>query len=176
VEQDWIDRIVERLSDLQPDLDVEAYQVTGRIARIATRVAQREEMIFARFGLNRGDVGVLSALQTSAPPHTLSPTQLFQGLMMSSAGMTKRLDQLEARGLIKRKPDPKDGRGVLVQLTSTGSRLIRKAIAENTKAESKVIAQFTGNERRLFGDLLRLLLRQLELAHGEQDASLTPTR
>ena len=104
VEPDWIDRVVERLSQLQPGLPVDAYHVTGRISRIAARIAQREDEVFGRYGLNRGDVGVLSALHTSLPSHTLSPTQLFRGLMLSSAGMTKRLDRLEQRGLVKRKP------------------------------------------------------------------------
>src|SRR2546423_15434351 len=84
MEPDWIDQVVERWSALQPGLPVDAYHVTGRIARIATRIAQREDEVFGRYGLTRGDVGVLSALRTSPPPHTLSPTHLFRGLMMSS--------------------------------------------------------------------------------------------
>jgi DNA-binding MarR family transcriptional regulator len=167
VEPDWIDRVVERWSEAEPSLGFETYHVTGRVARIATRIGQREDEIFGRFGLNRGEIGVLSALQISPPPHNLSPTQLFQGLMMSSAGMTKRLDNLEKRGLIKRKPDPKDGRGVLVHLTNAGARLLRKAVTENTKAESELISGFSANERKQLRDLLRKLLSQLEPPAGD---------
>src|SRR5437660_9318053 len=117
MEADWIDQVVERWSALQPTLPVDAYHVTGRISRIAARIAQREEEIFGRYGLTRGDVGVLSALRTSPPPHTLSPTQLFRELMMSSAGMTKRLDRLERQGLVKRNQDNDDRRGVAIQLS-----------------------------------------------------------
>src|SRR5207249_2050834 len=102
--------------------------VAARISRIATRIAQRQDEIFGRYGLTRGDVGVLSALRTSPPPHTLSPTQLFRGLMMSSAGMTKRLDRLEKVGLVKRNPDKDDRRGVTIHLTEPGRRLLARAV------------------------------------------------
>src|SRR2546429_47541 len=166
VERDWVDNLVERWSGLQPGLPVDAYHVTGRISRIAARLAQRQDEIFARYGLNRGDVGVLSALVMARPPHTLSPTQLFRGLMLSSAGMTKRLDRLESRGLVKRRPDPKDRRGVTIQLSESGRRLVAKAVAENTKTEAEILKGLSPKERRFLADSLRALLHELEPATG----------
>jgi DNA-binding MarR family transcriptional regulator len=166
VEGDWIDQVVGRWSELQPGLPADAYQVTGRISRIAARIAQRQGEVFGRYGLNRGDVGVLSALRTSPPPHRLSPTQLFRGLMLSSAGMTKRLDRLEKRGLVKRTPDPKDRRGVSIQLTDDGRRLVARAVAENTKNEVALLTSLTQQERRVLGDLLRKVLSRAEPSTG----------
>ena len=166
MEADWIDQVVERWSALQPGLPVDTYHVTGRISRIAARVAQREDEVFGRYGLTRGDVGVLSALRTSPPPHTLSPTQLFRGLMMSSAGMTKRLDRLEQQGLVKRNPDKDDRRGVTIHLTERGRRLLARAVAENTKSEATLLAGLTAKERRLLADLLRQVLSRVEPAAG----------
>jgi DNA-binding MarR family transcriptional regulator len=166
MERDWIDQIVERWSELQPGLPVDAYHVTGRISRIATRIAQRQEEIFGRYGLSRGDVGVLSALRTSPPPHTLSPTQLFRGLMMSSAGMTKRLDRLEKVGLVKRNPDKDDRRGVTIHLTDRGRRLLARAVAENTESEATLLAGLSAKERRLLADLLKQVLIRVEPAAG----------
>ncbi|HET9847252.1 MAG TPA: MarR family transcriptional regulator [Candidatus Dormibacteraeota bacterium] len=166
MERDWIDQVVERLSDLQPGIPADVYQVTGRISRIAARLAQRQDEIFARYGLNRGDVGVLNALRTSPPPHRLSPTQLFRGLMLSSAGMTKVLDRLEQRGLVTRSPDPKDRRGVTIQLTADGRRTLTKAIADNTKTEVALLAGLNQRERRLLADLLRKVLSRAEPPTG----------
>ena len=166
VERDWIDQVVDRWSELQPALPVDVYHVTGRISRIAARIAQREDEVFGRYGLTRGDVGVLSALRTSPPPHTLSPTQLFRGLMMSSAGMTKRLDRLEQRNLVKRNPDKDDRRGVTIHLTEQGRRVLARAIAENTKSEAMMLAGLTGKERRALADLLRAVLSRAEPAAG----------
>ncbi len=109
---------------------------------------------------------MLSALVMARPPHTLSPTQLFRGLMLSSAGMTKRLDRLESRGLVKRRPDPKDRRGVTIQLTESGRRLVTKAVAENTKTEAEILKGFSSKERRFLADSLRALLHELEPATG----------
>ena len=164
MERDWIDQVVERWSELQPGLPVDIYHVTGRISRITARIVQREDEVFGRYGLTRGDVGVLSALRTS--PHTLSPTQLFRGPMLSSAGMTKRLDRLEQQGLVNREPDPKDRRGVTIQLTESGRRLVARAIADNTKNEATLLAGLSGKERRMLGDLLRRLLSRTEPAAG----------
>src|SRR5256886_7479539 len=148
LERDWVDNLVEQWSGLQPALQIDAYHVTGRISRIAARIAQRQDEFFARYGLNRGDVGVLSALVMARPSHTLSPTQLFRGLMLSSAGMTNRLDRLESRGLVKRRPDPKDRRGVTTQLSESGRRLVSNAVAEYTKIEAEILKGVSSTERR----------------------------
>jgi DNA-binding MarR family transcriptional regulator len=166
MERDWIDEVVERWSALQPGIPADAYHVTGRISRIAARVAERQDEVFGRHGLNRGDVGVLSALRTAPAPHRLSPTQLFRGLMLSSAGMTKRLDRLEKRGLVKRTSNPKDRRGVTIQLTEEGRRIVAKAVAENTKNEVALLTGLNQKERRLLGDLLRKVLSQAEPSTG----------
>src|ERR1700737_3303363 len=140
MDQDWIGQVVERWSDLELGPDFDAYLVTGRISRISTHIARRQEEVFGRFGLNRGEVGVLSALRMAGPPHLLSPTQLFKGLMLSSAGMTSRLDRLESRGLVARTADPRDRRGILVQLTPTGRELVDSAVAANTEEEQDLLS------------------------------------
>src|SRR5690242_15230252 len=122
--KDWTDNLLDRWNLVRPGLDMNVYQVTARISRIGQHIARRQEEVFGRFGLNRGEVGVLSALRTAGPPHLLSPTRLFKGLMLSSAGMTSRLDRLESRGLVARQADPGDRRGVLVELTPKGRELV----------------------------------------------------
>ncbi len=167
VDPDWIDRVVDRWSAIDPGLDMEPYQVTGRISRIATRIARRQEEMFGRFGLNRGDVGVLSALRTAGPPYRLSPTQLLKGLMLSSAGMTGRLDRLEERGLVARHPDPGDRRAVLVELTGKGHELVEAAVAANTRAEAELLDGLGQREAAALAQLLRRLLARLEEPGGD---------
>jgi DNA-binding MarR family transcriptional regulator len=159
---DWIERVVERWSVLEPELDFQPYLVTGRVSRIATHLARRQEEVFGRYGLNRGEVGVLSALRIAGPPHRLSPTTLFKGLMLSSAGMTSRLDRLEGRGLVRRSSDPNDRRGVLVDLTSEGRELVDTVVAVNTKEEKELVAGLTSAEFGTLAALLQKLLSRLE--------------
>src|SRR5258708_39915347 len=91
---------------------MEPYEVTARLSRIALHVARVQEESFGKYGLNRGEVGVLAALRFAGPKQQLSPTRLFKGLMLSSAGITSRLDRLEQRGYVKRSRHPDGRRGV----------------------------------------------------------------
>jgi DNA-binding MarR family transcriptional regulator len=164
--KDWTDSVLELLAGVQPDLDVGAYQVTARISRIGQHVARHQEAVFARFGLNRGDVGVLSALRIAGPPHRLSPTQLFKGLMMSSAGITSRLDRLEKRAFVRRARDPNDRRGVLVELTDDGQATLDEAVKANTRAEQDLVAALESSELGALAGLLKKLLSGLEPPGG----------
>ena len=110
ITRDFNDRLIDSATAVRQDLGVGGLQVTARLARIGRHVADREESVFSRYGLNRGEVGVLSALRIVGPPYRLSPTRLGKGLMLTSAGVTSRLDRLERRGLVTRLPDPDDRR------------------------------------------------------------------
>src|SRR4051795_8108225 len=103
---DLTDRTLTGWNDARPDLEVGALKVTARLSRIGPHLARRQEAVFGRFGLNRGEVGALSALRIAGPPHRLSPTRLGRGLMLSSAGVTSRIDRLERGGLVRRLPHP----------------------------------------------------------------------
>jgi DNA-binding MarR family transcriptional regulator len=162
VSRDWTDQVLEKWTALRPDLEMGPYQVTARISRIGLHVARQQEEAYGRFGLNRGEVGVLSALRIAGPSNPLSPTRLFKGLMLSSAGITSRLDRLERRGLVKRNRDPNDRRGILVELTAEGARILDEAVTAATASEQKLLAGLSPDERETLASLLRKLLADLE--------------
>ena len=138
------------------------YAVTARISRIGLHIARHQEEAFGRLGLNRGEVGVLGALRIAGPKQQLSPTRLFKGLMLSSAGITSRLDRLERRGYVKRRRDPDDRRGVLVELTDAGREALDQAVGANTGGEKDLIANLTKQEQKVLAGLLKKLLAGLE--------------
>jgi DNA-binding MarR family transcriptional regulator len=147
---------------VEPWFEGGIYEVTARISRISLHIARKQEEVFGRFGLNRGDVGVLSALRFAGPSNQLSPTQLFKGLMISSAGITSRLDRLEKRGLVRRERHPNDRRGVLVELTDDGRRVLDEAVRANTAAERELIATLKPGEAAELATLLKKVLTGLE--------------
>lgn len=149
---------------------MDPYQVTARISRIALHIARHQEEAFGRFGLNRGEVGVLGALRIAGPKQQLSPTRLFKGLMLSSAGITSRLDRLEKRGYVRRTRDPDDRRGVLVELTDAGREVLDQAVSANTSGEKRLTANLTKQEQKLLAALLKKLLAGLEPAAGNGPA------
>ena len=159
---DWTDRLLSSWTEVEPWFEGGVYEVTARISRIALHIARHQEEVFGRFGLNRGDVGVLSALRFAGPSRQLSPTQLFKGLMISSAGITSRLDRLEKRGLVRRERHPNDRRGVLVELTAEGRQVLDEAVKANTEAERETISTLDPGEARQLATLLKKMLSGLE--------------
>lgn len=161
--RDFTDHLLERWAAIMPDMRATELQVTTRLARLGQHLARREEEVFERFGLNRGEVGVLSALRIAGPPHRLSPTRLSRGLMLSSAGVTSRLDRLERRGLVTREADHEDRRGVIVELTPRGLELVDSAVLANIGSERQVLGRLDAREAAALEALLRKLLMGLEL-------------
>jgi len=161
-DKDWTDALLDRLAATRSRKEIEAYQVTARISRIALHIARHQEEVFGRFGLNRGEVGVLGALLLVGSSQQLSPTQLFQGLMLSSAGITSRLDRLERRGYVKRTRHPSDRRGVLVSLTDAGRKVLEQAVAADAAGEQELLSALTKEDRRALAVQLKKLLAGLE--------------
>ena len=149
--------------ETRPDLDVGALQVTARLSRIGPHLARRQEEVFGRFGLGRGEVGALSALRVSGPPYRLSPTRLAKGLMLSSAGVTSRIDRLERRGFVRRLDDPDDRRGVIIELTDEGREVVDEAVAALAISDRQLLERLDPQEVEQLEGLLRKVLALLEL-------------
>ena len=164
MEEDMTDRELIGWRDTQPDLEIGPLQVTRRLSRIGPLLAKRQESVFSRFGLNGGEVGALSALRISGPPHRLSPTRLGRGLMLSSAGVTSRIDRLERRGLVRRMPDPDDRRGVIVELTDQGLEVVDAAVAAVWISDRQLLERLDAREIAQLEPILRKLMSGLELA------------
>jgi DNA-binding MarR family transcriptional regulator len=160
---DLTDRTLTGWGVARPDLDVRALKVTARLSRIGPHLARRQEAVFGRFGLNRGEVGALSALRIAGPPHRLSPTRLARGLMLSSAGITSRIDRLERRGFVVRLPDPNDRRGVLIELTPAGLEAVDAAVDGLAASDRQLLERLEPDEVAQLEVLLRKLLGGLEL-------------
>ena len=161
---DWTDALLNRLAATRSAREIEPFEVTARISRLSLHIARIQEESFGRFGLNRGEVGVLAALMLAGPKQRLSPTQLFKGLMLSSAGITSRLDRLESRGYLKRTRHATDRRSVLVEITESGRKVLDQAITADARREAEAVAALSRTERRDLAALLRKLIAGLEPA------------
>lgn len=146
----------------RPDLDVAATGILGRISRIAVLVDQSMGRVFQPYGLTAGDFIVLAALRRSGKPFQLTPTALSRSMMVSSGGTTKRLDRLEARGLVRRDDDPSDRRGTLVTLTKAGLKAIDTVASEHVRNEKRLVEPLSPSQRNTLARLLRELLLTLE--------------
>ena len=154
--------MLSRWDETRPDLQVGALKVTARLSRIGPHLARRQDEVFGRFGLSRGEVGLLSALRVAGPPYRLSPTRLAKGLMLSSAGATSRIDRLERRGFVRRLPDPDDRRGVIIELTDEGREVVDEAVAAIAISDRQLMDRLDPQEVEQLEGLLRKLLALLE--------------
>jgi len=161
-QKDWTDALLDDFAALEPRQDMEPYEVTARLSRIALHVARVQEESFGKYGLNRGEVGVLAALRFAGPKQQSSPTRLFKGLMLSSAGITSRVDRLEKRGYVKRSRHPDDRRGVLVELTESGRHVLEMAVGADSSRERELVSGLSAAERKSLAALLKKLLSSLE--------------
>ena len=84
--------------------------------------------------------------------------------MLSSGGMTNRIDRLEAAGLIERRKHPTDRRGVLVALTPSGLELIEKLVLLHVDNERAMLSALSGDEQRQLDQLLAKLLQGMAQA------------
>ena len=157
-----MDRIIEQWRRERPDLDPTAKGVTGRVVRIGDLIQARMGAALAPLGIRDGDYGLLSALRRSGEPYELSPTELRRHLVITSGGLTLQLERLERAGLVQRRPNPDDGRGVLVRLTPEGRMLADDAMGRHAALEQELIAGLTSEEQDTLAGLLRTLLRDLD--------------
>jgi DNA-binding MarR family transcriptional regulator len=155
---DEVDRIVEQWNRERPDLDVSPTETLQRITRLSLLQGVSFAETFAPYGISFGEYLVLAALRRAGPPYLMSPTRLFNAVILSSGAMTKRVDRLENMGLVERQPDPTDRRGRLVGLTDRGRELVDAAVVDHLENEQRLLAALDSREREQLAGLLRKLL------------------
>jgi DNA-binding MarR family transcriptional regulator len=161
---DNLDRIVDQWAKEMPELDTRPMAAIGRLLRTSRIVERQVESELARFGLNHSEFNVLCALRRAGHPYQLSPADLSRSLLLSSGGLTKRIDRLEHAGLVIRSPDPEDGRGLLVSLTEAGNEKLEVAIVAQVGTEERALAALGPGQR----DQLAALLKALLLSYGDR--------
>ncbi|MFD0227976.1 MarR family winged helix-turn-helix transcriptional regulator [Streptomyces hirsutus] len=160
--KDPVDAIVEQWARERPDLDTVAMEVFGRITRLSRAMGDLLEKAYVKYGISRGEFDVLATLRRSGEPYALSPRQLSATLMLTTGGMTGRLDKLERAGLLRRSPDPHDRRGLQVTLTERGLHLADEAVGAGLALQTEALSALDGDRAEQLADLLRELLLATE--------------
>ena len=159
----------------RPGLDLSGMAVVARLLRVAHRFDEAQAEFFSALGLKPGWLDVLAALRRAGEPYRLTPTRLSVEALISTAGMTNRLDRLEQAGLVRRLPDPDDRRGVLVELTEDGRELVDAAVDAHRGLSKRLLGSLDAGEREELERLLRKLLQPLDSGEAPAPASLFPS-
>lgn len=164
---DHVDRILAQWRRELPELNVSPLGIFGRLFRAARLADTALGRALSDHDLQPGWFDLLAALRRAGAPYELNPTELARTTLLSSGGMTKRLDRMVEAGLLERRPDPSDRRGTLVTLTVRGKAAIDGALEAHVANEEQLLSSLTRAQQRTLDDLLHTLLVDLE---GSSDA------
>lgn len=145
------------------DLDPFSMRLIGHLGEVALRIERDwQNPLFARYGLRPGEFDVLATLRRAGSPYALTPTQLYEALLISSGGMTNRLDRLEQAALIARQSNPNDRRGTLVALTEKGLNVIEELVSLHVENQRRYLSVLSEEEQHQLDRLLTTFLRGLQ--------------
>jgi len=95
-------------------------------------------------------------------------TELAQYAMIEQSRLTKIIIQMDERGLVTRRSDPKDRRRVRVFLTNKGRDLANELVAEAKINEQELLRSFQGSNGREIKGTLRALIKHFESDKPDQ--------
>jgi DNA-binding MarR family transcriptional regulator len=107
----------------------------------AHALEERLEAAVGPLGLSLAKAGLLASLADAGGPMSLSDLADNQHCVRSN--ITQLVDRLEQDGLVRRRHDPADRRGVLAELTPAGVRAHAQAMRA-LKAEQQAIVSALG--------------------------------
>lgn len=127
-----------------------------KLVFIATRDNGINSVLFRnatarKLGLNVTDSECLSLLSIKG---VSTPTELARYTGLTTGSTTTMLDRLEKAKFIRRKPNPKDRRGVLIEINQQYRKTVGPLIAGLQKAQSELIASYSDNELETIADFL----------------------
>jgi DNA-binding MarR family transcriptional regulator len=158
-EADAVDEMVRQWQLERPDVDPSSMAVFARLTRAHLAATRAIETTLGRHGLNRGEFDVLASLRRASEPYRLSPGELARALVLSPAATTNRLQRLEERGLVVRRPDPADGRYGVVELTGAGRELVDRAVTDHVATLDRLLGGVPGADLAGFTAMLAAVER-----------------
>jgi DNA-binding MarR family transcriptional regulator len=152
---DAIDGLLAAWRTARPDLDPAPLGLVGRVIVLAKHLERSVDAALEKHGLSLGQFDILATLRRSGLKGGLTPTQLLESVVLSSGGMTARLDQLAKDDLIARRADTTDRRKVVVELTAKGRKLIDVATATRFEEAKRSLPPMKPSELKELEELLR---------------------
>jgi DNA-binding MarR family transcriptional regulator len=140
-----------------PDGDPTAAEVVATVIRAGQSLYDElDRGMQASFGVPESVLQCLAVIDGADGP--LTPSEISERTLHSSATMTSLLDALEREGWARRAPNPDDRRSVLVEITDEGKALADRFLPGVRRVERVIIEDLTAAERsRLLATLAKIL-------------------
>ena len=131
------------------------------VNKVGERLNRQIERVTLPHGLAVRQYGLLVLLQAEGPQAQIT---LSVRVGLDRTSVMRTVDLLEARGLVRRDPDPSDRRKHSVALTDAGTALLERTLGEVRQAEREVTAALSEPEQKQLLGLLGRLLGVVERA------------
>lgn len=161
-QEDQIDRIQAEWGREEPDIDVTPQGVFGRLARLSSLVHQEICSTYEQHGITEADFDVMATLRRAGKPFERRATELAEHTMVTSGGLTKRVDRLIGLGFVERRLGEHDARERVIGLTPEGKRVLDAAFRDHMANEKIMLDRFTAREREILPELLKTWLAHYE--------------
>jgi DNA-binding MarR family transcriptional regulator len=134
-----------------------------------TTVIEDFNTIFIRLpSVRRFNFSTLSVLHTLSRKGPLRLTDLLATEQLKQPALTSLVAKLVQDGLLRRRPDPSDGRAMLLSLTRSGRQIVRSRHANRVAGLTRLVDQLTPEERAVLAGSVHVLTRLTEIAAEEQ--------
>lgn len=150
---DHVERILAQWETQRPELDCSAMAVIGRLNRSSRLIEKRLLPVFKQHGISAIEFDILATLRRSAAPVT--PTDLYQALMLTSGTVSTRIEKLVQDGYIQRTHADRDRRRCHVSLTERGMSLIDEALDAHVANQQQLLQPLTHDEQDQLAHLLQ---------------------
>jgi DNA-binding MarR family transcriptional regulator len=160
--EDAIDRIEQAWRRERPDIDVSSVGVISRIWRVSRYLERERKERLAQLGTDRVTLDVLAMLRRAGPPYRRTAGDLTRASLITSGGVSQRLDRLEREGLVTRHIHPEDRRRIDVQLTAEGIQLVDSVLADLMEHESALLDELSEADKEHLRRTLKRLLARFE--------------
>jgi DNA-binding MarR family transcriptional regulator len=129
------------------------------IIRLVNRV--RVELIdaldreLARFDITAAQLIVLASV---ANKEADSPAGLCKNISYDPGAMTRMIDRLEQKGLVRRNPNPDDRRATNLEITTAGRALYPQLLAAKEAVQGQFLRGFSEQEVRVLEQMLNRMV------------------
>ncbi|MET9296070.1 MarR family transcriptional regulator [Streptomyces sp. NPDC003077] len=158
--EDIVAGVLRQWQQVHPGLDTGPMAVIGRLNRCSALLQQAADAPLRREGLTRPEFDILGTLRRM--DRELTPGRIARETFASGAAVTKRVRQLEARGLVARRPDERDRRVAHLSLTPAGREVIDRLLPEQLRYEAALLGGIDTDRQRELSSALGELLVVLE--------------
>lgn len=100
-----------------------------------------------------------------------TPSEIAKYTGLTTGSTTTMLDRLEKKGFIKRKINPNDRRGIIVEIDKEYSKVATPMVAGVQKAHKDLIASYTDKELKVIEDFLNKFTKNIDNQIAEIEES-----